>query len=126
LEDREQVGNADEFVEVGAFRRGQRSLPRLAMELMYRQASRHPWRRAPAEKPFTPDGRLRTAEWLLAKAKAYRNLEQRRRNLARVWAEDRGESRLAEEQIGIAEKLARTASIYDGRARLARELGAHK
>ncbi len=42
-----------------------------AMEWMYRQASRHPWRRVAAEKPFIIDERLRTADWLLAKAKAY-------------------------------------------------------
>jgi hypothetical protein len=89
---------------------------------MCRQAGRHPWRRVPAEKPFVSDERLRPAEWLFAKAKAYRDLERARRRLAGMWAESAGDS--AEEQIRIADKHARTASDYEVRARLGRERGA--
>ena len=113
---------AQDYEEVPELR--ERAAYHAAMELMYRQASRHPWQRMPAEKPFIPDDRLRTADWLLAKAKAYRELEQQRRRLARLWAQNPGGSGLAEQQIQIADRLASTASYYDCRATLVREFRA--
>jgi hypothetical protein len=89
------------------------------LEVSYRRASRYPWIQAPAEKPFKPDDRIRSPEWLRAKAEAYKSLESDRRDLAKSFEELR-KPKQAEEQLRIAEEDARTAAVYDRRARQVR------
>ncbi len=86
------------------------------LEAMYRRAARYPWIRVPAEKPFIPDDRIRSPEWLRAKAEAYRSLETVRREFANCVGSSR-----AQEQIRIAEEHARTATDYERRASLAQQ-----
>jgi hypothetical protein len=89
------------------------------LEASYRRASRHPWIQVPPEKPFIPDDRIRSPEWLRTKAEAYRSLESDRRDLAKSFEEWRKPDQ-AEEQLRRAEEDARNAAEYDRRARQVR------
>jgi hypothetical protein len=81
-------------------------------EAAYRRAARYPWLSAPAETSFVPDDRMRSPDWLRAKAQTYRTLERTRRGLA-----GSADSPRSKEQILLAEADARAASDYDRRAR---------
>ena len=85
------------------------------LEALYRRAARYAWIPVQVEKPFAPDGRLHSPEWLRTKANAYRRLAVARREAAKLLIGSSG----AKAWHHIADQHMKAAADYDRRAALA-------
>jgi hypothetical protein len=102
----------------------ERAVYHAELEARYRRTARYPWMLAPSQKPFIPDDRIRSFEWLRDKAEAYRSLESARREYAKYIL---GQGKQSEQQLRIAASHATMAAEYDRRARLVGGLdGGHR